>query len=69
MNKTDMLLPYRGRLLGLVLGVILAILIITVGFGPTLLIVTLAVLGYLVGMWRDGKLDIDGWFQFFTRRR
>ncbi|WP_227394887.1 DUF2273 domain-containing protein [Jeotgalibacillus aurantiacus] len=69
MNKTDMLLPYRGRLLGLVIGIVLAILIITVGFGPTLLIVTLAALGFLVGMWRDGKLDIDGWFQFFTRRR
>ena len=69
MSRSEMLLPYRGRLLGLLVGIVLAVLIITVGFGPTLLIVALAAIGYLIGMWRDGQLDVEGWFQFFTRRR
>ncbi|MGX7417993.1 DUF2273 domain-containing protein [Carnobacterium gallinarum] len=59
--------PYRGRILGLLLGLLVAILFITLGFGYTLLIILFAAVGYAVGAWRDGKLDISQWLTFFMK--
>ncbi|MDT2046312.1 MULTISPECIES: DUF2273 domain-containing protein [Bacillaceae] len=68
MSGLDKLLPYRGRLFGLLLGLILAILLLTIGFGPTILVIGFMGIGYLIGKWRDGQLDIEAWLRFFTRR-
>lgn len=67
MKTSEALRPYRYRLLGGLVGLILAILFLTIGFGPTLLIVVFATIGYLIGQWRDNALDVEGWIQFFQR--
>ncbi|WP_394548397.1 DUF2273 domain-containing protein [Priestia aryabhattai] len=69
MGTPDKLIPYRGRVLGILAGLVLAILLLTIGFGPTLLIVAFMGSGYVIGKWRDGHLDINAWIGFFTRGR
>lgn len=68
MDTKTMLFPYRFRLLGVVIGVVIAVLFLTIGFGQTLLIVTLALVGFLLGKWADGALRVDEWVSFFTRK-
>ena len=65
-TKTQ-LKPYRFRLVGALIGLIIAVLFLTLGFGPTLLIVTLTLIGFLVGKWCDGALRVEEWVTFFTR--
>lgn len=67
MKTREALYPYRFRLIGGLVGLILAILFLTIGFGPTILIVAFAAIGFLIGKWRDGALDIERWIQFFQR--
>ncbi|MED3981775.1 DUF2273 domain-containing protein [Priestia megaterium] len=69
MSTPDKLIPYRGRVLGILAGLVLAILLLTIGFGPTLLIVAFMGIGYVIGKWRDGYLDINAWVEFFTKGR
>ncbi|WP_129709654.1 DUF2273 domain-containing protein [Priestia megaterium] len=69
MSTPDKLIPYRGRVLGILAGLVLAILLLTIGFGPTLLIVAFMGIGYVIGKWRDGDLDINAWVGFFTKGR
>ncbi|MCL9660898.1 DUF2273 domain-containing protein [Paenibacillus hunanensis] len=63
----ELLLPYRRRILWTLLGLIVGILWITIGFGYTLLIVACMLVGYLIGKWQDGALNVQKWVQFFTR--
>jgi uncharacterized membrane protein len=51
MGTPDKLIPYRGRVLGILAGLVLAILLLTIGFGPTLLIVAFMGIGYVIGKW------------------
>lgn len=51
--------PYSGRILLTAIGFIVAILFLTIGFWRTLLIVVLTCVGYLVGKWEDGVLDME----------
>ena len=67
MDTKTQLKPYRFRLVGAVIGLIIAVLFLTLGFGPTLLIVTLTLIGFLIGKWRDGALRVKEWITFFTR--
>lgn len=67
MSTKEQLYPYRFRLVGAGIGLIIAILFLTIGFGPTLLLLVFATIGFLIGKWRDGALDIEGWIQFFQR--
>ncbi|MCM3096642.1 DUF2273 domain-containing protein [Priestia megaterium] len=69
MSTPDKLIPYRGRVLGILAGLVLAILLLTIGFDPTLLIVAFMGIGYVIGKWRDGHLDINAWVGFFTKGR
>ena len=69
MKMFDYLMPYRGRLAGLLIGVIIASLFLTIDVGPTLFILVCAAIGYIIGKWKDGKLDTASWFQFFTNKR
>ena len=56
-NIFTTLLPYRFRLLGLLAGLIIAILLLTIGFFKTLLIVFLMTVGYIAGYFFDDKID------------
>lgn len=49
--------PYTGRILITLLGFVVAVLFLTLGFWRTILIVALCVIGYSVGKWADGALD------------
>ena len=51
--------PFMGRIVLTLLGFLTAILCLTLGFWKTLLIVTLTCVGYLLGKWEDGALDVS----------
>ncbi|MBW4084564.1 DUF2273 domain-containing protein [Paenibacillus sp. S150] len=61
------LYPYRGRISGLLLGLATAVFYLTIGWGPTLLLLVFASVGFLIGKWRDGLLDVKGWIRFIGR--
>ncbi|MBT2583093.1 DUF2273 domain-containing protein [Planococcus sp. ISL-109] len=69
MKTSDYLMPYHGRLAGLLIGVIIASLFLTIDVGPTLFILACAAIGYIIGKWKDGKLDTASWFQFLKNKR
>lgn len=69
MKTSDYLMPYRGRLAGLLIGVIIASLFLTIDVGPTFFILAFAAIGYIIGKWKDGKLDTTSWFQFLKNKR
>lgn len=54
--------PYLGRIVWTVLGFVIALLFLFLGFWRTILIVALTGLGYLLGTWMDGALDISRLF-------
>ena len=51
--------PYSGRILLTAIGFVVAILCLTIGFWRTLLIVVLTCIGYAIGRWSDGALDLE----------
>ncbi|WP_411344824.1 DUF2273 domain-containing protein [Paenibacillus sp. WLX1005] len=67
MELLEQLMPYRRRILWTLLGLLIGILWITIGFKYTLLIIACMVVGFLIGKWQDGALDVRRWIQFFTR--
>lgn len=50
--------PYRCRLIGLSVGLITAILFLTIGFFKTLLIILCVTAGFVVGYFFDDKVDL-----------
>ena len=51
--------PFLGRIVLTLLGFLTAILFLTLGFGKTLLILILTCIGFLLGKWADGALDLS----------
>lgn len=51
--------PYAGRITLTLLGFVVAVLFLTLGFWPTLLLVILSALGFVIGCIRDGVLTTD----------
>ncbi len=51
--------PYAGRIVWTVAGLLVAVFFLTIGFWRTLLVLLLCGAGFVVGLWRDGKLDPD----------
>lgn len=58
---------YRGRLLGLVTAFIFALLWVTIGFPKTLLVFVIVGIGYFVGSYFDGQLDVNAWLRYFFK--
>jgi uncharacterized membrane protein len=56
-NLFYILRSYKGRIIGLVAGFIVAILLIIFGFFKTLIIVILTTLGWFIGRKFDGNTD------------
>ncbi len=50
--------PYKFRIIGLITGLIIAILFLTIGFWETILIVILTALGFVAGYFLDDKSDL-----------
>ncbi|MFV0352124.1 MAG: DUF2273 domain-containing protein [Oscillospiraceae bacterium] len=49
------------------LGLLAAVLMLTIGFWKTLLLYLLALIGYFIGCWKDGKIDFAKWYNRFRR--
>ena len=50
--------PYRFRIIWTILFFLLALLLLLIGFGKTLVLLIFAAVGYVIGKMRDEDLDI-----------
>jgi uncharacterized membrane protein len=69
MKTFDLLMPYRSRVIGIVIGAVISILFLTLGAGPTLLIVLLMFSGFLVGMWIDRGIKLETVLNFLFLKK
>ncbi|MBM0066166.1 DUF2273 domain-containing protein [Alkalicoccobacillus gibsonii] len=60
---------YRGRILGLLIAIVFSILYLTIGFGYTVAVAIFVLIGYLIGKWIDGDLDVSTYIQALFSRR
>ncbi|MBO8159198.1 DUF2273 domain-containing protein [Thermosyntropha sp.] len=60
---------HRGKVLGVLLGLVAAILVVTYGFLKALFIMLCIGLGYFIGKKVDEKQDIDVWLKQIFRNR
>lgn len=58
----------KYAVIGLIIGIIIAILFITVGFFETLLILLLAIIGFVIGAYIDRNPIVMEWLSKFERR-
>lgn len=69
----EVLLPYRGRIIGLFAAITAGIVFLLWGFGEALLVTLLLALGVMVGRQFDGKKDLRGnlssFFKWLTTER
>lgn len=59
---------YRGRILGVLIGFIFAILWMTMGFAKALAVALVVGVAYIVGAYLDGAIDLESWLDFFRLR-
>lgn len=59
-NLLEKIMMHIAKILGVVGGIILAVLFITVGFWKTMLVILLAGLGLLIGFIIDDKQGFEG---------
>lgn len=57
---------YRNRIVGGLIAFIFALFWMWLGFGEALFILVLSTVGYIVGAYFDGEVDLESWFNFFT---
>lgn len=60
--------PYMGRIVMTLIGLVIGILLLTIGFWKTLLLVLVTTIGYVCGKWKDGTLD-PRWIPASIRNR
>ncbi len=58
---------YKGRIIGLLSAFIFALLWVIFNFGVALLIFVIAGIGFVVGAYFDGAIDLRAWLRFFMR--
>lgn len=63
----EYLMRYKNRILGVLFALIFAVLLVTIGFWKAVAVVVIVVIGYLVGAYYDGQLDLESWFNFLSR--
>lgn len=54
---------HRGKLIGILLGLVVAILFVSLGFLKTLFIVLCIVVGYILGKAIDEQKSFDNWLR------
>ncbi|MBO0472303.1 hypothetical protein IGL98_002926 [Enterococcus sp. DIV0840] len=59
MKKRMIIAPYRNQIIFTVLAVLIAILLMTIGFWKTVLLVALTGIGYFIGKTQDEKRSIS----------
>ena len=63
------MINWTNKQWGAVIGALVTFSIVLVGFGPTALIVLVGILGYFVGKFLDGEVDIEDLRERSQRRR
>ena len=58
---------YKWRIIGLLSAFIFALLWVVFNFGTALLIFVIAEVGYIVGAYFDGVVDLRDWLRFFMK--
>jgi uncharacterized membrane protein len=69
MKTLALLMPYRSRVIGIIIGAIISILFLTLGAGPTFLIVLLMFSGFLVGKWIDRGIQLETLLNFLFLKK
>ncbi len=54
----ETLKPFKCRIIGLIVGLIISILFLTIGFFKTLLIIICVTTGFVIGYFFDDKVDL-----------
>lgn len=57
----------RYRVIGVILTLLFIILWLLLGFTRALLVSVVTAIGFLIGAYFDGELDLNSWFNFFMR--
>lgn len=60
---------YRGRVLGLIIATVFSILFFTIGLWYTVVIAIFITIGFLVGKWADGDLNVSGYLDALFSKR
>ncbi|GAF13279.1 hypothetical protein JCM19045_2516 [Bacillus sp. JCM 19045] len=68
-EKQETFKRYRGRILGLVIAAVFSILFLTIGFGYTVVIAIFVTIGFLVGKWIDGDLNVSSYLEAMFGKR
>lgn len=58
---------YKGRIIGLLSAFIFALLWVVFNFGKALLVFIIAAVGFIVGAYFDGEVDLRAWLRFFMK--
>ncbi|MCZ0717759.1 DUF2273 domain-containing protein [Aerococcus kribbianus] len=58
---------HRYSVIGLIIAFLFALLWMWLGFGQAVLVALLTAIGYIVGAYFDGEIDLESWFNFFMR--
>ena len=68
MNQ-ELFMRYRGRILGLLIAIVFSILYLTIGFGYTVVVGIFVLIGYLIGKWMDGDLNVGAYIDALFSKR
>lgn len=58
---------YKGRIIGLLSAFIFALLWVVFNFGKALLVFIIAAVGFIIGAYFDGEVDLRAWLRFFMK--
>ena len=58
---------YKGRIIGLLSAFIFALLWVVFNFGMALLVFIIAAVGFIIGAYFDGEVDLRAWLRFFMK--
>ncbi|AMB99615.1 hypothetical protein AWM75_06295 [Aerococcus urinaehominis] len=59
--------PYRHRILCLLLAFLFALIWLNLGFFASVFVFLISAVGYFIGAYVDGELDLEEWFNLFNR--
>lgn len=66
---SEILGPHRGKVIGVILGLIASVLFISFGFWKTLFIAICITIGYFVGKKIDEQTDFEAWLKQMFKQK
>lgn len=67
--KQETVKRYRGRIIGLLAALVFSVLFLTIGFWYTVAIGIFVTIGFLIGKWVDGDLNVSSYVDALFSRR